>query len=367
MFQFRHVHGLRGTREYLQGADTWSWKIGKKGNFITERAEITGKPSCGSRSFWSSSAWREICKNTDIIHLISYAQNDPWFYRKLWIARWYGGPIVRLWVGTDVLWARSYAPARRFAGAFSALGVREFTVADHLAAELREIDIRAEVIPIIADFVRPQAPPPLPDKPTVLAYLSSDYRRNFYGGRIIDALIRRRPSITFLIVHDADTDYSWASNVVSLGTVSDMASVYARSTLLVRPTAHDGMPRMMLEALSFGRQVVCSQVYPHCHHAADVDGYLRAVDAVLSQPSGNEAGREYVLEHFERDRACRATFDRFTALLRPSRTIRRGAGAFRALASLVNHGPVWRGRKYVPPESDAALVDSPYIPTMPTA
>jgi hypothetical protein len=301
---------------------------------------------------WSSKAWRETCRRIDLIHLITYSQHDPWLLRKLWVARLYGVPVVRMWVGSDVLWANQFAAAGEFARALTGLGAVNLTVADHLADELRGIGIGAATIPIIADFfAEPGDSPPLPEQPTVLAYLTSDYRRRFYGGHIIDEMIRRRPEVKFLIVNDPDTDYSDWPNVESPGTISDMQPIYARSTVLVRPTAHDGMPRMMLEALSFGRHAICSHPYPQCLHANTLDGFFDGLDRVLADATLNEAGREYVFQHFARERAALHTMELFRVMICRRRAVRRIAGVAQGVKTMLTHWATWRGRGYRPSEA----------------
>jgi hypothetical protein len=304
-------------------------------------------------AFWSTRQWRKTALDFDLIHLISYSQNDPWLLRKIAVARMLGTPILRMWVGSDVLWCLRYAPAARFARAMQSLSVRQFTVADHLGQELEEISIRAETLPIIAD-ITPAAvdPPPLPDRPTALAYLQSDDRREFYGGHIIDELIRRRPDIHFLIVNDPETDYSAFANVESLGQVDDMAQVYARSTVLIRPTAHDGMPRMMLEALSNGRHAICSYPYPHCRRATDLESFERALDELTASPAINEAGRRFVLDRFNRTRSTGDLLDICNRLGRLPRPIRAIHGIAATAVSLARHASTYRGNHYAPLAQD---------------
>ena len=258
-----------------------------------------------------------------------------------------------MWVGSDVLWALRYTPATRFARAIQSLGVAQVTVADHLADELAEIGIRAATLPIIAEFTTPTAPPPpLPDRPTVLAYLPGDDRREFYGGHIVDALIRRRPDVFFLIANDLNTDYSSLPNVESVGLIDDMSSIYARTTVLVRPTAHDGMPRMMLEALSHGRHAVCSYPYPHCHRATDIESFADVLDDLLANPTLNEAGRQFVTDHFDRAQAAQKLLSLCEKYRRFPRPLRALAGAARTLRTLTSHWSTCRGSEYLPLPTD---------------
>ncbi len=279
---------------------------------------------------WRSRSWQETCDDCDAIHLVTYSQCHWVLLRKLWRARMRGVQIVRYWVGSDVLWARWHAPSRRFAQALGNLGTLNLAVADHLVDELSAVGVQAETVPVITPHVSADAEPhPLPKEFTVLCYLPTR-RRAFYGGPVIDRLIRELPDVRFIILGDQGTDYSRFDHVESLGYVEDLPRTIGRSTVHVRPTLHDGMPRMVLEMLSHGRHAVTSYPYPHCQQAKDVESICRVLKRLRRGAEFNLKGREWVCDNFATSLTAGCLRDRIAQCLAPGRTALRRTGKWQA-------------------------------------
>ncbi|MCH7813460.1 MAG: hypothetical protein IID40_05510 [Planctomycetes bacterium] len=293
---------------------------------------------------WRSSAWRDTCDRIDVAHLVTYSQCNWMLLRKLWRARARGVQIVRYWVGSDCLWARFHAPSRRFAQALGHLGTIDLAVSEHLIEELATVGVDARLVPVITPHISATAQPhPLPAQFTVLCYLPTK-RREFYGGPLIDALIEKMPQVPFIILGDRDTDYSRHRNVESLGTVEDLSRTMGRCTVLVRPTGHDGMPRMVLEMLSHGRHAITSLPLPHCHHAADLEGIASALRRLRSRGEFNLAGREWVCQNFETKHTAGVLREVMQQSITPGRRTLRRAGK-RQAAKLLLRAPWLLSRK----------------------
>jgi hypothetical protein len=211
--------------------------------------------------------------------------------------RKFGKPVIKHWVGSDVLRAGEQA-------------VREQNVLDHiehwadapwLADELRSKGIDATVVGLSP--VAEVPPMPLPDAPlTVLTYLPED-KFEFYGAQIVYDLARRLPGVRFLILASDGRNRPAPPNVEFLGYHQDMEAVYARCHVLVRLADHDGMSQMVLEALGHGRYAVWNYELEgvlRASNAAEAESHLRALDvAVRSHSLGpNEAGRDFVRRDF---------------------------------------------------------------------
>jgi hypothetical protein len=98
------------------------------------------------------------------------------------------------------------------------------------------------------------------------------------------------PGVRFLLVGGFEFE---AANVENLGFVADMASVYARSSLFLRLVRHDGLSHTVIEALSYGRQVVWKYALPGVTTVADTEGAISAVRAHVGGPLAlNEEGME---------------------------------------------------------------------------
>ncbi len=301
-------------------------------------ADLGAEAQFDSNDGWRSRAWKATCARTDAIHLVTYCQQNWVQLRKLWRARMAGVSIVRYWVGSDCLWAAHHEPSRRFALALDHLGVVNLAVAEHLVDELGRIGVRAEYTPIITPHISALAKPhPLPSQFTVLCYLPT-IKREFYGGPVLDRLMEEMPDVHFIVLCDEGTDYHDRPNVESLGYVEDLERTIGRSTVHVRPTMHDGMPRLMLEMLSQGRHAVACQPYPHCVQAADYESTKEALSEMKSKADFNLAGREFVCGHFETRRTARILFDRFEKECSPGRLSLAKQGKWQA-ARLLSRCP----------------------------
>ena len=80
-----------------------------------------------------------------------------------------------------------------------------------------------------------------------------------------------------------------------------MRPLYEEARVLVRPTKRDGLCRMVLEALGYGRQVVWTQPFPAVYHVSGDDELLSATKQALTAGI-NQAGYELILRHFDRRR-----------------------------------------------------------------
>jgi len=242
-----------------------------------------------------------------------------------------GVGIVRTWVGSDCLWAMHHRPTRQFAHDLVRLGALQLTVADHLSQELAPLGLRTTTVPVIAPgLLEERPPPPWPERFTVLCYLPGR-RRDFYGGPIVDALIEALPDVMFVVLGDTATDYQPHPNVISIHRSDHVSAVLARCSVLVRPTRHDGMPRMVLEALSMARPVIASHAFPHCHRARSAGDYLAALRAIRQDPRMNLEGCRFVRSEYGVERTSRFFLERLTACLGTGRADRRRVGRRQAV------------------------------------
>jgi hypothetical protein len=166
-------------------------------------------------------------------------------------ARRLGVPVGVIWAGTDVVsLQRGYdAPARVRARCHTHAGCSA-----EITAELRKLGIDAREVPIVAADV-PDRVAPFPSQFRVLAYGPSGGER-LYGLDVLLAAARRFPAIHFDIIGGMEPVRSAPSNVAFHGWSNRVEKRLDASTVLLRPTRHDGLSRMVVEALSRGRHVV---------------------------------------------------------------------------------------------------------------
>ena len=227
------------------------------------------------------------------------------FAAKLWaLARIMGKRTINHWVGTDVLMALEDPRLQPMAHKAARFIGQHLTVAPWLAEELATAGIRADLIPLVTPVRYDLRERPAPAG--VLAYLPDD-RADFYGGQIVYAAARRLPEISFVVVAGTQQRQPALPNVRYLGWVGDIAPLYEQYPILLRSARHDGLPKMVLEALAFGNQVIFEYPLVGCRHARTETEVVAAVRAIIAEGCPiNVAGAEFVREHYRHDQLVAA-------------------------------------------------------------
>jgi len=185
-------------------------------------------------------------------------------------ARQFRIPVGVIWAGSDVVRiapvyeATARVRARRFQHAACSGGVQ---------TELRKLGIDAAEVPIVAASP-PESIVPLPSMFTVLAY-SQQSHEYLYGLDVVLEAARRFPRAQFNVVGDSAPTHSEPQNVKFLGWSNRISKQLDGTTVLLRPTRHDGLSRMVVEALARGRHVIWSEPLQGARHAKDADACFR--------------------------------------------------------------------------------------------
>lgn len=216
--------------------------------------------------------------------------------------------MVQHWVGSDVLYAREVAKQGQVSSALRDQCVH-WAIAPWIAEEAAEFNVRAKLVPFPQLYL-PEKVLPLPAEFAVLVYLSP-VKPEIYGASETVRLARELPSVPFLVV-GMDGLPDAPPNMRFLGWVQDMLPIYAQSSVLVRFSQHDGMPRMVLEALACGRHVVWSYYLPTVHAVRSYDELRAQVEELYAQHrrgklASNEEGARYAWQEF----SPQATLQRF--------------------------------------------------------
>jgi hypothetical protein len=245
-------------------------------------------------------AYRAALRSSDLVQVTAFDTSRHWALPAL-RARLLGKPVVRYWVGTDVLHMRNSTSERARSRAADCLVSANVATWHNLRKELRSMGIASRVIPAPHQPALAKPVDRLPQRLTALAYLSvRPWKWELYGGDVVMALARKHPEWRFLIVNHTGEGLEPPANVEFLSRVpaEQMDGVYRRASVLLRVNRHDGLPRMILEALARGLHVVWSQPLPHCHTATNC-AQAEAVLADLARtPRVNTAGSEYVAREF---------------------------------------------------------------------
>jgi hypothetical protein len=219
-----------------------------------------------------------------------------------------GVPVTIQWLGADVLLAkRHFKPGCRRTRL--AQRMTHLAVAPWLADELRTLGVNATFLPRTSrtrrEFLQSE-PPALREQFTVVTYIVEE-QPDLYGWQHIRRLAMEFPDIEVLVSRAEGKFASDApGNVKFLGWVSDVRDVYARATVAVRMTTHDGYAGSIQEPLLLGRYAIWTYPFPGVLVARDYDE-LRShiVELRGRHRSGalslNLAGRDYIRRHMDPD------------------------------------------------------------------
>lgn len=206
--------------------------------------------------------WLRLVTAADVIIVVKYGASNFFFRRQLSLAVAKGTPAIRWWVGTDVYNVLNDPDVQRSALLLNPLFARNLAVAPHLVDELSIAGIAAQFIPSVLNPKTDLAVEESGGR-ALLVYLPSK-RREFYGASIVKAVIEEHRDVDFIVVADEPDALADLPNVTSLGWQADMQPIWNNAGGLLRITQHDGMPRMVLDALRQGKHVIYSWPFPGC-------------------------------------------------------------------------------------------------------
>lgn len=233
----------------------------------------------------------------DIIHLIS---SPLPLLKKL--AK-YKKPLIYHWIGTDVYRFSNDFYFKKIAKKIIFKSTRAFnlTVDKALQEELKHLGVSSEVLPLVKLNLIKDIPP-LPEKFSILTYIPKN-RWHFYNGDLVIELAKEFPEINFHILAAGEIA-SNPENVFTYNFVDDISGIYKKVNALLRITTHDGLSKMVLEALSFGRQVLWSEPFPDCFLVKNLDDCRRVINTLKENPSVNEKGKAFVEMNFNPSKIC---------------------------------------------------------------
>jgi hypothetical protein len=214
------------------------------------------------RYFNSSTSKIEVLKylaylpNADLVFQIAATVSGG---NALWAANQLKKPILQMFIGSDVLQVTTDIKNKKFDPKL--LKSKFISNAPWLCAEAQAVQIQA---PYVKDlFVDAQATPsPLPKKFEVLTYCL-EKNTDLYGLDWVTACAKKFPDINFNIA-GLRTDYPVDSpNIKCLGWLSTFTEEFAKASVFLRLTKHDGVSHSVIEALASGRWVIRTNDLPH--------------------------------------------------------------------------------------------------------
>jgi hypothetical protein len=118
-------------------------------------------------------------------------------------------------------------------------------------------------------------------------------RWEFYNGDMILKLAEKLPDIDFHLLAAEGKSVN-LSNVYTYGFVEDINSFYKNNSSLLRITTHDGLPKMVIEALSYGRQIIWNYPFPNCINIKTFEECEKVLNNLKVDCSANINGKDYV-------------------------------------------------------------------------
>jgi hypothetical protein len=219
----------------------------------------------------------------------------------LWTAKNLGkSRIIMLWCGSDALFAgEDFARGKIDPWVVNRV---HWAVSPWLADEVRALGVPCKHVQV--SFVEPVAPPPLPDKFSVLVYTPTLKKSHLYGLDLILQVARRLPSIEFHLVGLEEGKVPDAPANLKVSQRVDMAHAYENATVLWRPVRHDGLSFMVLEALVRGRHVLYNYPLRGCIQTTSAEATCRELQRLRDLHAShslslNEIGHEYVASEYD--------------------------------------------------------------------
>lgn len=241
--------------------------------------------------------WVRLLRSARAVLLLSYAEVSGYVLSQLATAVAVGVPVVRWWVGTDVLNVISRDSLQRNAARVDRIVSTNVAAAPHLVDELETVGIRAQFVPSVidADISGSAVMDWTGATRPVLVYMPES-RKEFFGIDIIEPVIASNPDLQFLIVADGSHSLAFYPNVESFGWVSNMRHLYEQAGCILRITAHDGLPRMLIESMVRGAYAIYSWPLPGCWEAHTSEEINDALARYRDATSPNMEGRRAMLQ-----------------------------------------------------------------------
>lgn len=241
--------------------------------------------------FFDSLPSNEVLEKFDLFHLVS----SPITVIKKLIR--YKKPIFYHWIGTDVYRFIHDTYCKRFLKKLiiNSPLVFNLVVSKNLKNELEQYSVESSIVPLTKiKFVNDI--PALPEKLSVLSYVPKN-RWDFYHGDLITELSIKMPDVDFHILAAGEKN-SGRPNLFLYDFIENTTPFYKKCSVLLRITVHDGLPKMVLEALSYGRQVLWNESFPHCFTVKNLGECIEILNKLKLDCSLNTEGKKFVEDSF---------------------------------------------------------------------
>ncbi len=229
-------------------------------------------------------------------------------------------PVIRHWVGSDVLrilflphtlpWTVRWRwqLTKRFI-------TKHVAITEQLCQELKQAGITATELPFAPPGLEDVDLTGMPSEFTVLSYWH-DTSHDFYKSTAILRLAQHFPNIKFLILRAEGMNLAAPPNVEFLGRVQDMEDLWAKISVYVRLTEHDGLSHLVLEALARGKHVIWNSKFPFIHYASGFEEAVEILQELAKKPERiNRSGADWVKKEFHTEKVSQQIFSVYKEIL----------------------------------------------------
>jgi glycosyltransferase involved in cell wall biosynthesis len=171
--------------------------------------------------------------------------------------------IVMHWTGSDTLEEQERGPEARNAR-WVMQDIHHWAVSQWIVKEVALLGVSSELVPIPSFYV-PEQPAPLPSEFSVLVYVPGVRCGDLYGLDHILQVAKSLPEIPFNLVGFVQGRIpDPPANLKIHGRMPNLRDFYRSSSVVWRPSRHDGLSCMVMEGLGYGRHVMWTYPFPGC-------------------------------------------------------------------------------------------------------
>jgi len=171
--------------------------------------------------------------------------------------------IVMHWAGSDTLLEYDRGVDARNTR-WVVEDIHHWGVSQWIVGEVSSLGVACEWVPIPSFYV-PETPAPLPSEFSVLVYVPDVRCGDLYGLDRILQVARSLPQVPFNLVGLVRGRIpNPPSNLNIFGRLPHLRDFYRASSVVWRPSRHDGLSCMVMEGLGYARHVLWSYPFPGC-------------------------------------------------------------------------------------------------------
>ena len=213
-------------------------------------------------------------------------------------------PLIMQWQGTDVLLLKERIENKTVLNTYLNYSIH-YTDATWLQKELHELGIEAKLLPYKSL---------IPIKETIqyneismLTYLGKG-SESFYGWEVILETMRSFQDIHLYVMGTDGEGLEKLPNITFLGWVDkdEVVEQYKKSPIFIRMTEHDGYSLSIMEALSFGLEIIWNNTHERTNFANNTkelkDSIIQLKDKIKSRSfKSNTENQNWVKENLNRN------------------------------------------------------------------